>query len=90
MEEPKKPDGRKSRGAMSVRKISLARLNSRLLTCLSRDTNHLLVASYAGKLESKDAATLSQYLKLIQELRKSEASDLASMTDEQLERLASK
>jgi hypothetical protein len=90
MEDIVKKDGRKSRGAMSVRKISLARLNSRLLTCLSRDTNHLLVASYAGKLESRDAATLGAYLKLIQELRKSEQAELANMTDEQLEKLAAK
>lgn len=85
--QPKKP--RKHRAGMSIKHIDLEKIHKRLLNVLSRETAHLLELSYKGKLEKDDSASLTNYLKLLKDLKKpkEEAAEV-NLTDEQLEKIA--
>lgn len=79
---------RVSRAALSITAVSLDRLSKRALNCLHREINELLRLTSKGKLSREDAAALSQYAKLIHDLRKNEAKELAGLSDEELAKRA--
>jgi hypothetical protein len=84
----KTPKKRKSRAGLSLKKVNLDHLHKQLLNILSRETLNLLTLSSQGKLEKDDAASLCNYIKLMQYLAKKEEEDLENLSDEELEKLA--
>lgn len=65
-------------------------LLSKCTLVLSREVQNLLRASASGKLDKGAAGDLVSYLKLLTELRKEQEAKLASLTDDELERLNGK
>jgi hypothetical protein len=82
-------DGRKSRKGLSLKQnISMDEIHEKLLNVLARDVDQLLHASAIKKLEAGDSQTLTNYLKLIKDLKKLEAENLENISDEDLEKIA--
>ncbi len=87
--------GTKAGGILEVQKkeeVILAPQDVELLLAkctlvLSREIANLLLASASGKLDKGSSGDLVAYLKLLHELKKDQESKLASLTDEELERL---
>lgn len=73
-----------------LKKVDLDNLNKKLLNVLSREINHLMQLSFNHKLEKDDADALAKYVKLLKELQKDSTESNDNLTDEQLEKLASK
>lgn len=57
---------------------------------LKREVHNLTMASAAGKLLPAHARDLVAYVKLLSELRDKQEADAAAMTDDELQKLASK
>lgn len=84
------PKKRKTRAGQSVKNVNLDAEYKKLLNCLARDTKALLTKSHAGALPKEDALTLTNYLKLVKELKKSDDEHLSQLSDSQLKELIAK
>ena len=80
----------KPRGGQSIRKVDIEKVHKSLLNVLARDTAALLEASHLRKLNKEEATALTQYLKLIREIKKADDDELDTLSDEELEKLAEK
>jgi hypothetical protein len=87
-DKPSKP--KNSRSELSLKRVNIERVERQLLNVLSRETISLLKLSHREKLGRDDATSLANYLKLLKELKKSEAEKLEGLTDEELEKLANR
>ena len=81
---------KKTRAPRGAKKVSLSRLKKQLMTCLERDTLHLMDSSFAGKLSEEESSDLRGYLKLVKELMKDEAKENELVSDADLEKIAEK
>ncbi len=81
---------RKSKRGTSLKEVNLKRAHKKLLNILDRDINHLLLISREGELKKDQSQALVNYLKLLREFQKEDKLNLENMTDEELERIASK
>ena len=72
------------------RNVDLTKVQKRLLTILDREIAQLMRLSYKAKLNKDDSASLTNYLRLVKELRKADEVDVGAMTDAQLEKLVGK
>jgi hypothetical protein len=77
-------------GSRRLAPVNLDKIQLQFLVVLKREANRLLDLSHAEKLSDECSKTLVNYLKLLKDIRKSEAEDLESMTDEELEAMAAK
>ncbi len=73
-----------------IRRVSLEKLNKRLLSTLARDVSYLADQALREPLSDKQAATLISYIKLGKDLQKAETAELNSLSDEELARRAAK
>ena len=74
--------------ATTTRKVDVDKLFRKLLTVLGRETDNLMISSFNGKLEKKEAESLISYLKLAKELKQLEEKALENLSDEELEKLS--
>ena len=79
---------KKSRAARSTKQVNLDHVQRRLFNVLSRESLHLLDESYKGKLDRDDSVALSNYLKLMRDLKAQEENEMENISDEELEKLA--
>ena len=82
----KKPH--KSHRGISTKNVNLQRVRKKLMNVLSRDTDHLMRASFEGKLKEAEASDLRGYLKLIKDLMKQEEDEQGVIPDKELEKIA--
>lgn len=86
--DPNKPKKqRKPRAGLSLKTVSIERVNKQLLNVLSREVSNLLISSNKGKLNKDDATALCNYLKLMKTLSEEEEKTLSSLSTEELEAL---
>lgn len=71
-----------------LRHVDFDKLHDKLCTVLDREADRLLDISFEKKLTTEETKDLSNYLKLLQDLKKSELEELNKMSDEELEALA--
>lgn len=92
LSEPKKKQKkqRKSRKGSSLKRVNIDRLDKKLMNILDREVNNLLKLSGVTSLEKDDANNLINYLKLIKNLKKESYIEEETLTDEELEKIASK
>jgi hypothetical protein len=81
------PKVRKSAAPKSLKKVDLERANKQVLTILGRQIDQLMEASYKELLDKDQLANLSVCHKLLSEFRRQEEEDLATLSDEELEKL---
>jgi Sec-independent protein translocase protein TatA len=67
--------------------VSLSELFEKTVEILRRDINHLFGESCGKKLSPTSARDLAGYLKILKDLQTDEASLLANLSDEKLEKL---
>jgi hypothetical protein len=85
---PKTQGRRKCRAGMSIRAVDKRLVNKRVLNAISRDVNHILIASSQRQLSTAESNSMINYAKLLKDLIKDDAASIASMSDEELERIA--
>lgn len=94
IENPKNPlktkKPRKSRAGSSLKTVNLQRAEKKLLNILDRQINKLLTISVSGLFSKDESLALVNYVKLLKQIQKDDNQDLDKMTDEELEKLASK
>lgn len=66
------------------KKTDLDKLQIQSMTILTREIGHLMDKSFDEKLDANNSKVLVDYIKLINELKKSRDKELEEMTDEQL------
>lgn len=94
MNNPKNPlltkKARKSRVGTSLKRVNLERSEKKLLNILDRQINLLLAISKTNLFNKDEAGALVNYLKVLKQFTKDSTESIDSLTDEQLEKLASK
>lgn len=78
----------RSHRGLSSKNVNLLKVRKKLMNVLSRDTDHLMKASFEGKLKESEASDLRGYLKLIRELIKQDVEDSGQITDADLRQKA--
>jgi hypothetical protein len=85
----KKPGNKAKRhSARRLRTVDLDYLDRQAKTVLHREICYLLDMSHVGKLSKDDSVALVSYLKAIKDLKKAADDDLASLSDEELAKVA--
>jgi hypothetical protein len=82
-----KPRQNKKRGR-TIRHVDFTVLKKKLLTVLSRDIDHLMCISIKRVLTDKEAANLVKYTDFVDKLKKIDKEEVASLTDEELQKMA--
>lgn len=72
---------------LGLPELDIEALLSKSAEILRREITNLMTASARGKLEAADSRDLVAYIKLLSELKTEKQKELASLTDEQLEKL---
>lgn len=86
-DQPKKAPQVRSR---RVKPVNLDHLELQFLTVLKREAGRLMDLSFAKKLSPTSSRTLVNYLNLLKDLKQREAADLENLTDDELEKMATK
>lgn len=81
---------KKSRAPMSIKKVSLDHARKQIKTILKRQIDKLMEQSYKNLLDKDALANLALCHKLLSEFTKLEDEELSTLTDEELEALATK
>lgn len=82
------PEDLVKRNKRRSRNIDIDKLEKQAKTVLAREIERLMDLSHDKAMEREDTIALQGYFKIIKDLKKDEADQLDSMSDDELERLS--